>query len=213
MPTNKLLTDEQEAFLLSILKGRGNQELADLVNQKFNLSLNRGQVNSWKKNRKLSSGLNGQFEKGHVPVNKGTKGLYNVGGNETSFKKGQRPLNYRPVGSERICSKEGYVMIKTEDGQPWKLKHNVIWEKANGPIPKGSVLIFADGNKLNVVLDNLILISRRQLLTMNQNGWIKNNKELTEVGVTLASIKVATIDKQKCLVKGKDMQIKGENTV
>lgn len=39
------------------------------------------------------------------------------------------------------------------------LKHRFLWETANGPIPKGHKVIFADGDKTNITLDNLIMVS------------------------------------------------------
>lgn len=186
-----LFTEEQKAFIKQNVKGLSNQELADLVNQTFNLSISVQQIKTWKHNRKISSGLTGQFEKGNVPANKGTKGLHNVGGNRTSFKKGQRPRNYKPVGTERI-DRDGYTLVKVSDvgewHHRWRLKHCVIWEKVNGPIPKGHCLIFLDGNKQNLSLDNLQLITRRQLARLNQNHLVSDNPELTKTGIIIADI-------------------------
>ncbi len=168
-----------------------NQELAELVNEKFGLQITARQMNTHKKNHGLVSGLDRRFGEGHTPANKGTKGLYNVGGNKTSFKEGQRPLNYKPVGSERI-DEDGYTLIKVSDYGPWhkrwKHKHKVIWEEKHGPIPKGHAIIFADQNKRNIDLDNFILITRSQLALMNRNGLIRNNADLTRTGVIMADL-------------------------
>lgn len=187
----RLFNDEQEAFIRANVKGISNQDLADMVNKKFGLSVTRQQVKTFKHNRKLSSGLTGRFEKGSVPANKGTKGLYNVGGNRTSFKKGQRPQNYKPVGHERI-DRDGYILIKVQDDGPWhkrwRLKHCVLWENVHGPIPKGHCLLFLDGDRLNVTLDNLQLITRAQLARLNQKNLITGDPELTKTGIILASV-------------------------
>lgn len=180
-----LFTEEQEAFIAANVEGLLNQKLADLVNEKFNLSITARQMKIWKKNHGYSSGLKGS--EGMAPPNKGTKGVYNVGGNRTSFKPGNVPLNYRPVGSERV-NVEGYVEIKVADPNVWRLKHRVIWEKEYGPVPKGYALIFADQNRQNVRLDNLILVSRRQLSTLNKKGLLYKDAELTRTGIVIADL-------------------------
>lgn len=121
-----------------------------------------------------------------APWNKGKKGV-TCGGKETQFGKGRKPWNYRPVGSERT-NVDGYVEIKIADPKTWKAKHVLLWEAAHGPIPKGHVVIFADGNKQNVTLENLLLLSRRELAVMNKKGLIANDAELTKAGVVVADI-------------------------
>lgn len=49
-----------------------------------------------------------------------------------------------------------YKTIK-KDGK-MRMLHHVIWEEANGPIPKGSKIFFKDGDSLNCELDNLKMI-------------------------------------------------------
>jgi hypothetical protein len=99
----------------------------------------------------------------------------------------------RQVGSEVI--NDGYIIIKTSDNE-WKKKHLAIWEKANGPIPKGHVVIFADGNKTNMNLDNLLLVTKQELVVMNRCGLIFPDKDLTKIGKTIAAFKMA-INKKK----------------
>ncbi|MCZ4246644.1 HNH endonuclease signature motif containing protein [Bacillus amyloliquefaciens] len=179
-------TPEQFEFIKKHVKGRSNAELLKLFNEHFNLNLSRSQIAAFKKNNGLRSGVDSRFKPGCTPFNKGEKGLY-CGGKETQFKKGKRPLNYRPVGSERI-SVDGYIEVKIADPGKWRMKHLVLWEKANGPVPKGHCLLFLDGNKLNVTLDNLQLITRSQLVRMNQNGLISTDAEITRTGTVIAQI-------------------------
>jgi len=49
----------------------------------------------------------------------------------------------------------------------WTTLHRILWEDARGPIPKGLKLRFKDGDKLNVELGNLELISHGDLLRRN----------------------------------------------
>lgn len=136
---------------------------------------------------KLDSGLKGYFTKGHEPENKGKKRISYPGMEETQFKKGNRPVNFRPVGSERV-NVYGYVEIKIADPRTWRLKHQVVYEQHNGPIPKKHAVIFGDGNNRNFEPTNLILVSRKQLVRLNQHHLIQNNADLTRVGVIIADI-------------------------
>jgi hypothetical protein len=77
---------------------------------------------------------------------------------------------------------------KSKDG--WKSKHAIIWEQAHGPIPKGHVIIFADGNKLNMDLENLLLVSRSEIVYMNHEGLISTNPEFTKTGKLVAKLKL-----------------------
>ncbi|RDW17024.1 HNH endonuclease [Oceanobacillus arenosus] len=196
VPTRRVTEDdglfnkEQQEFIKENVKGLLNQDLANLVNEKFDLSITAQQVKAWKNRRHISSGLKGS--EGMDPPNKGTKGLYNVGGNKTSFKPGQKPVNYKPVGSERIDSKDGYTLVKVQDNgdwhERWRHKHVVLWEKENGPVPEGHAVLFADQNKQNITLENLILVSRRQLAIINKNDLAFNDAESTKLGLTMADI-------------------------
>ncbi|GHU05036.1 hypothetical protein FACS1894147_10770 [Spirochaetia bacterium] len=100
------------------------------------------------------------------------------------------------MGTVRINT-EGYVDVKIADPNKWKQKHLIIWEKANGPIPKGNVIIFADRNRLNVKLKNLLMISRKELAVMNRNGLIYENAELTKTVKLIADVKIGIADRKR----------------
>ena len=86
-----------------------------------------------------------RFKKGYVPANKG-KHDPKYGYEPTQFKKGHRPKNAKPIGTESLRS-DGYVWVKVSEPRTWREKHRIIWEEANGQIPKGHVVLFADGNR------------------------------------------------------------------
>lgn len=176
---------EQVEFLTNNFIGRGNAELTEIFNKHFNLDLKISQIKAFKTNRKLSSGLDGRFKKGNIPFNKGVKGL--GGWEPTQFRKGHKPLNHKPIGSERI-NVDGYIEIKVAEPNKWKLKHRIVWEKHNGAIPKNYNVIFGDGDKLNLNIDNLILVSKEQLLILNRNKLIQNDADLTRTGVIIADL-------------------------
>ena len=115
-------TLEEQEFIREHNPGRYIKELTELLNKEFNKNYSEQQVRSWKKREKLVSGVDVKFKKGRVPLNKGTKGMFNVGGNRTSFKKGVAPHNVKPIGSETI--REGYRWIKVAENPPiWKAMH------------------------------------------------------------------------------------------
>lgn len=106
------------------------------------------------------------------------------------------PVNYRPVGSERV-NVDDYVEIKVADPRTWVGKHTFIWEEHNGPVPKGYVVIFGDGDRRNFDPDNLILVSRKQLVRLNQKGLIQNNADLTRTAVIMVDLQQKIADRSK----------------
>lgn len=146
----------------------------------------------------ISSGLTGRYEKGHVPNNKGKKMSKEQYGKckRTMFRKGNIPHNHRPIGSERInvC---GYTEVKVEEPNKWRPKHQVVWEREYGKIPKQHVIIFADGNKQNFDLDNLVCVSRQELVRLNNNQMTLTNKEVTQTYIGIVKLQIAIADKKK----------------
>lgn len=183
----RLFTPEQEKFVREHVVGRSYSELTALVNEQFGLQLKVSQIGGYIGNHKLNTGRNGRFAPGHTPFNKGRKGI-TQGAVQTQFKKGHKPHNYFPVGTERVNG-DDYVDIKIADPNKWRSKHLIVWEQHNSrSVPKGYAVIFGDGNRRNFDPDNLILVSRAQLAIMNKNGLIQNNAELTKTGVIMADL-------------------------
>lgn len=198
-------TDEMKQFILDNYKGRYNQELADLFNQKFNTNITSRTIKSYKANNKLNSGLTGKFRKGQIPHNKGKKMPKEVYEKvkHTMFAKGNVPPNHRPVGSERI-SKDGYIEVKVAEPNKWRLKQRVVYEEAKGKIPEGCPIIFLDGNKRNFDIDNLRCITRSELLYLNCNG-LNNSNEITGTGILMARLDRAK-NKKKQELKDKNVK-------
>ncbi len=192
-------------FILDNYKGRYNQELADLFNQKFNTNVTSRTIKSYKANNKLNSGLSGKFRKGQTPHNKGKKMPKEVYEKvkHTMFANGNVPPNHRPVGSERI-SKDGYIEVKVAEPNKWRLKQRVVYEEAKGKIPEGCTIIFLDGNKRNFDIDNLRCITRSELLYLNCNG-LNNSNEITETGILMARLDRAK-NKKKQELKDKNVK-------
>lgn len=188
-------TEEEVIFLKSNAAGKSYTEITRLLNERFGLELNIGQIKGTLARHRICNGLDGQFKQSHIPFNKGMKGIA-FGGKETQFKKGNCPHNHKPVGSERI-SVDGYLEVKIADPKTWKQKHRIVWEEANGPVPKGHAVIFADGNKSNLEMDNLLLVSRRELAVMNKLRLISGDAESTKTGVVIADVYLKIGERKK----------------
>ena len=188
-------TDEEKEYLKEIVKGHTYNELKELMSKKFKFDYTINQIKGALNRYKLNTGLTGRFKKGNVPANKGKKGL--TGANKGSFYKGQPPINFREVGSERV-TKDGYTEVKVKNPDVWRLKHSVIWEKEYGPVPKGYAIMFADGNKQNFNIDNLLLVTKAQLAIMVMRKLRKDDIELTKIGLNIAKVyeKISEIKKE-----------------
>ena len=191
-------TDEEKAFMAEFVPGHSYSEIQTAFTAKFGWEISIGQVNAYIGNHHLNTGRTGCFEKGHVPANKGKQmpaDVYEKAKN-TMFKKGHVPHNYRPVGSERI-NKDGYVEVKVKDPKTWKLKHRLVWEDAYGKIPRDCIVIFRDGNKQNLDLDNLILIKKSVNAVLNHTGLGACPGEVKDTAVKLAELKIQTSNARK----------------
>jgi hypothetical protein len=124
-----------------------------------------------------------QFQKGHAPANKGQKMPTEVYQKvaRTMFKKGSKPTNTQPIGTihqRRDTGGKMYQYIKLADCK-WQLLNRYTWEMHNGPIPKGMVVVYKDGNYLNNDINNLLMITKKE--NMARNTIQRLPKELQQV--------------------------------
>lgn len=201
----RIYTDEEREFFEEYVPGHSYKEIQSAFTEKFGWDITIGQVNSYIGNHHLNTGRTGRFEKGQAAHNKGQKMPKEVyeKAKYTMFSKGHTPANHKPVGSERV-NVDGYIEIKVEEPRKWRLKHNVIWEQHNGKIPKNCVVIFLDGDKSNVSVENLKLIKRSELLIMNRYNLYGPDAESTEVATNLAKLIDTTHKVKKEKVKQKN---------
>lgn len=191
----RILTSEQHDYFLKNYVGKTAQEFADEMNEKFDLSLTSKQVKNYRRNNRLNSGLTGQFEKGHTPINKGKK-FPNMPKNSGQFKKGSKPPNYVPVGTITQTT-DGYPKIKVADPNVWELLHRKTWIEHHGPIPKGHSIVFLDGDKTNYDITNLACLSKNEVARMNQNHLFTSDAVLTKsgIGFTKLTNKIREVEK------------------
>lgn len=123
-----------------------------------------------------------RFTKGHIPDNKGKKmsSEQYAKCKATMFQKGQACWNHKEVGSERV-NVGGYLEVKVAEPNKWQLKHRIVWEKANGAIPKGHNVQFKNGNKQDLRIENLYLISKAEQMAKENSYIARYPKELQEV--------------------------------
>lgn len=112
----------------------------------------------------------GCFKPDGEPWNKGKP--FDSGGrsHETRFKAGQRPHTWHPIGHERV-TKAGYRERKLTDTgitrHDYVGLHVLLWREHNGDIPGGCAVVFRNGDKNDIRIDNLECITRAELMRRN----------------------------------------------
>ena len=198
----KRYTQDQIDFLRVGYQSMNVRGLARAFNAEFGTNKTDIQIKAFISRKGITSGRDGRFKKGNAPWNVGTKGQGLTGPNKGSFKKGHIPGNTKPLGAERIDPKDGYILVKVAEKNPYtgaatryKHKHAHIWEQQFGPVPDGMVVIFRDGDKRNFDLDNLVVITRSELVRLNQSGYKDIPAELKSSFLTMIQLKVKTFEK------------------
>jgi hypothetical protein len=114
------------------------------------------------------------FKAGLIPFNKGRKQVEymstaNIERTKlTRFVAGQLPTNHKPVGSERKCIKDGYIMIKVKEPNIWRLKQRVIWEDHyKQKLTAKQNVWFKDKNIYNFDISNLEVVTKEESVTRN----------------------------------------------
>lgn len=152
-------------------------------------------------------GIATRFKKGQAPPNKGLRrpGWSEGRGRmkETQFKKGEAPHTWVPIGTEVV--RDGYRWRKTRDDQKpsrynWQMVHHVVWTEANGPVPPTHRIVFANGDRTDLRLDNLACVSKAE--HVKNVGLHRLPKELIEV-IQLRGALTRQLNKRQPPVKPK----------
>ena len=114
------------------------------------------------------------FKKGNVPWNKGLKGIHMSPA--TEFKKGELTREKHPSWKGGIhIPKKDCVQILTKTKK--KRRPHIIWKETHKTkVPKGHVVYHKDGNRYNDDPDNLILITRAELLKINREKYLARRR-------------------------------------
>jgi hypothetical protein len=187
-------SDEEVAILQKLYPDTRTQDIADLLGLQLRKVYSKAKYLGLEKSeaymraelqrqgdRLKLDGRAVQFKKGHHSWNKGLRGVC-FGGVQTQFKPGNVPHTIKPIGTERI-SQDGYLQRKvTNEGHArfhYKFVHRIVWEEANGPIPETHYVVFKNGNRLDVRLENLELITRSEHAM--RNSIMRYPKEIRDV--------------------------------
>ncbi len=123
--------------------------------------------------------------------------------------------NAPPVGTERVS--KGYVIVKVADRPKvkgskdnWPFKHVWLWEQAHGPLPAGMQVIFADHDRRNFDIGNLVAVPKRICALLNQRGAMYHDAESLAAEVNLARLKLKIGDvrmaARRCGVCGREFK-------
>jgi hypothetical protein len=150
-----------------------------VYNKAFSLGLKKSEkyLNSPLSGRltaKDTRGFPTRFSKGHAPANKGKKWdefMSSEGAEnslKTTFQNGHLPHNTKADGQISIRNDEGrqYKYIRISKGK-WTPLHIYLWEKENGTVPAGMIVVFKDKNSMNCDLSNLEIITREENMSRN----------------------------------------------
>lgn len=196
---SKRYPPEIAEFIRENVVGRSKRELANLLNERFGTDYTEEQIKSYTARFKLRNGRDCRIKPGTPPPNKGKKGYCAPGCEKSWFKKGHTPGNKLPIGTVLMKS-DGYLWRKLGEGEgarDWRQEHILVWEAANGPIPKGAIVLFKDGDRTNVALENLALITRSELAILNRWDLLKTDAGLTDSAILIAKLKHATAQATK----------------
>ena len=188
------------AYMKQIIPGHEESEIRAMFLEKFSSELSESQIGNFKNKYKIYSGTHGGcFKKGQVPMNKGKKMSPEVYEKvkHTMFHKGHTPVNHRPVGSERI-NVDGYTEIKVAEPNKWRLKQRLVYEEYYGvTLTSNDVIIFLDGDKQNLDINNLYKMTRAALVRYNQDGLYSDNPEQSRAAANVAILKSEIIKKKR----------------
>lgn len=188
-------SEAQLVFVRTLYAEMTLEEVTKGFNRYFRTDVTVKQIRAMTKNHKMKSGRTGRFEKGQCSWNKGVSGY--MGPNATSFKKGNRPKNWTPVGTERYETKGRYIKVKVAEPNEWKFKHRLVWEKHSGSVPKGHVIVFKDGDRENCEIDNLACISRGVLAQYNKRRGHELHPELRNIFRNVVALEVTAGQRQR----------------
>lgn len=116
------------------------------------------------------------FEKGHIPFNKGTKGIMKP--NRTSFKKGRINENKRNIGDITIREHRGKKRQWVKIGNPniWELYAVYLWKEKYGDVPKGFIVHHKNSNMLDDRIENLEILTRSEHINIHREDLLKGKK-------------------------------------
>lgn len=115
---------------------------------------------------------------------------------------GGRPL--LPVGTEKV--RNGYVEVKVrmwpdvpQSKDNWVQKHRLVYERENGPIPEGAVVVFADHDPMNFDPANLVCVPRGLVARINARMADWHDRESLISVIASERLATAILDARQAL--------------
>lgn len=157
-------TKEELDFIRENIKNHTIKEVSEMLTKKFGTNRTRDGVKSVMEKHGIKTGRDGRF------------------------KPGDKPSNTKEVGSTRI-DRDGYILVKIAEPNKWVHKHRVVYEEHHGvKLTKDDIIIFKDGDRTNVDIDNLLKIDRAVHIRMNTEGFRSGHPEILEAGIALTKL-------------------------
>jgi hypothetical protein len=167
----RLFNQVQHDFLCANIESNTNAEMGGLLFERFGLVVTKVQIKTYLSNHNIITNKN------------------------TRFKKGRKPHNLMPCGAKYII--KGYWNIKIGFPDLWQKYHHYVWEQHYEPIKEGEVIYFTDGDKDNVTIGNLALLSRALMLHLLRNGHTELDIELKPLSINIAKLEMTRNNKTK----------------
>jgi hypothetical protein len=156
------IDESQKAFLSELSdKISDTKEITRLFNAKFGLNFTPIQINAKLYRKNIRCGKKPRrYSKQEIEYL--SELAAKMGSNEISKKQIQELFNNNfnaSLPQKELISK--MVKLKLLDKKKVR-EYSTIWKKANGPIPNNCLIVFLDGNKDNIRLENMDLIYCRR---------------------------------------------------
>lgn len=93
------------------------------------------------------------------------------------FKKANIPYNTMPIGAEKVQKGSVYVKVSAtgDRKKDWIPKTKLVY----GEVPKRHILVFLDGNSINVTRENLYCVEQRVHARLAKNRWFSTDPMIT----------------------------------
>ena len=169
MPMRDQLTKEQLEFIRERYPTTGAKALIDEFNATFNLNRKPQYLNT------IASKYGIRMEK-------------------EAYKAVYKGIGEVPIGTVSKNAHNGryYVKVRTDrrSSANWQEAGKYMWEKHNGPVPKGSVVIFLDNNPEHWDdINNLMCITQKQARQLMAAGYRSEDPEITKTGLLLFELR------------------------
>lgn len=165
-----------------------DKELAAFLSADWDMDIDRRILNAFRLRKGIKTGRTGYFHTAENPGYVPPKGSHLSPA--TEFKKGMKPHNTAPVGT-KVKDAGGYWKQKIAEPDKWEYIHRMIWEEAHGKLDRQVPVVFLNQNKDDLRLENLMAITRGDLVTLNHTMKLSTDAEINKTMIITAKLKSA----------------------